>query len=248
MKPLLLVAVGLLAATIGTAGQSAREALSIDDIEWTARDADPSRPGERRVQFTSGQSRSSASIEAAKLAIAPESDGTVGFTLVREPGSLACRGKRGTDRLRGTCRFTGSLAFEDALAARGVTLRKRRDLFGLALVDATTTLVDDLAREGYPIRHHDDLMAVAALEVTGAYVRSLKTAGLRARGIDDLVACRALGVDEAFLRAMAAAGYPSLEAREAIELRAVGVTPDYAETMNRVVGALRAVDLAGGMQ
>lgn len=248
MKPILLAAVGLLAATTVVAGEPARLPLSIDDIEWSSRDAEVSSEGKREVRFSSEHAQSSVSLDAADFAVGPGPAAPASFTLVREPGTLTCRGRHEAARLQGTCRFTGAIAFEDALAARGVTLRERRDLFALALVDATATLVDDLAREGYAIGHDDDLMAVAALKVTGEYVRSLKAAGLRARGIDDLVACRALGIDAAFLGAMAAAGYPSLDAREAIELRAVGVTPAYAETMNRVAGAMRAVDAAGGMQ
>ena len=243
MKPILFLAAMLFAAASGAAGENARRALVIDDIEWTLREPAPATGQGRQLTISSHGSINSASLERGEFDDLRWNEVEQGFTLEREAGKLACRGKTS-----GTCRFTGSLDYEEALAERGLELEHRRDLLALALVDATTALVDDLAREGYPIRKDGDLMAVAALKVTGAYSRALRAEGLRARGIDDLVACRALGIDGDFLRAMAAAGYASLEARDAIALRAVGVTPAYADTMNRLAGAVRAVDAAGELQ
>ena len=63
--------------------------------------------------------------------------------------------------------------------------------------------------------------------------------------LGDLV--RAFAGGGSYLRKIAAACYAATE-REAMELRAEGLSPDHADTMNRVAGALGVVAAAGEMQ
>jgi hypothetical protein len=167
----------------------------------------------------------------------------VTFTLVREAGTLACRGRaERAGEAFGTCRFGPDKGFTDALSRRGLPPEDSAEVLALALVDARVAPVDGLLDAGYRFEDAGEVVAVAALDVTAAFAGELRGAGLTIDDLDDLVAARALHIDGAWLGEMARAGYPGLTAGQAIQMRALGVTPDYVRRMTRVLSALGGIE------
>jgi hypothetical protein len=157
--------------------------------------------------------------------------GDAAFAVVREAGSLACRGT--TERPfsgRGTCTFDPDEAFVRDLRARHLAPDRRSDLLAMALLGVTRGLIDGLAREGVSPSSADEVIAAAALEVTPEYVASLRGAGLTLAKLDDAVACKALDVNAAYVRSLEEAGVHA-DAEQVVAMKAVGVTPEYARRM-----------------
>lgn len=208
--------------------------LILDDVTWQVT---PGREARQTLTISRGSSSSNGftlderAAEGRSLREILAQSGPVAFTLDREAGTLRCVGTIRLGRGAGGCRFTSQPAFEAALAARGMTSKRREQIFEAALVDARIGRADGLAREGFRLRNADDLIGATALDVTGDYARQIKSAGLTIRDFNDLIACRALKIDAAWVRGFTAAGY-TLTARRAIAMKATGVTPAYARAMN----------------
>ena len=224
----------LLPALLATAPAAASPTgpLVLADIAWRA---EPGRAGAPRLTLTRNGSSSNGVAMSERLAngrtlgalLRQPGDGAVSFGLAPEAGRMTCSGTVRAGGGAGRCRFTSSQAFEAGLTARAIPLKRRDQLFDLALVGATLARADGLSREGFPMRNADDLAAATALDVTGAYARELRSAGLAIRSFNDLIACRALKIDGNWVNGFARAGY-RLDARRAIAMKATGVTPDYA--------------------
>ena len=215
------------------ASQAVAEEMS--GITWTVSPADGA--GEApTIEFTYDDGNSSFSLDdenqLAEVRGALGAAGDIGFTLAREPGTIACRGTAeapydGT----GSCVFTPDESFQTDLRARNLAPEDRGELLAMALLGADRALIDGLTRAGVAPESAGDVIAAAALEVTPEYVAGLKSAGLDLRSIEDAVACRALEVDAAYVRALSDAGYRP-DAEQVVAMKAVGVTPEYARRMN----------------
>ena len=221
------------ATLAGPASQAGAKEMS--GIAWTASPAD--KAGEApTIVFDYDDGSTSFSLDdetgltevRSALAVA----GGTAFTIVREPGTIACRGTaEASYDGRGTCAFTPDESFKADLRVRNLSPRDRGELLAMTLLGADRALIDGLIRAGVAPESAEDVIAAAALEVTPEYVAGLKSAGLDLRTIEDAVACRAVEVDAAYVRALADAGYRP-DAERVVAMKAVGVTPEYARRMN----------------
>ncbi|MBN8841895.1 MAG: hypothetical protein J0H88_01510 [Sphingomonadales bacterium] len=238
----LAVAATLLSVIACAAPSTAADQLVLGDINWKAT-AD-GRKGEPRLRVSHRKSTSDVDLNgtrrelAGTTAVLAGRPGQVSFTIVHAAGTLACTGvlKQANDG-EGSCSFTSDLAFETALAKRGLAPDQRSDLLAMLLVDATIELADGLTQEGVKPKDNGDLIAAAALEVTPAYIRDLKSEGLVLADIGDAVACKALSVDGAYVRGLASAGYRGLSAQDVVGMKAMGVSGEYALAINRARGS-----------
>jgi hypothetical protein len=221
-----------------------RRVVRSGEINWTFSIGDGASDDARLDVFRRGSHSSFDQTEIPEVwtdisgAARATAGSPVSFVLNREAGALTCSGSvTEANHAAGTCRFEPHEDFVRGMAARGVELDERDDLFGLTLVDAHLASVDGLKQAGFRVADSGDLMTVSALQVTPEFAVGLKTAGLRIEDLDNLVSARAVGVDPAWLSAMAAAGYRHLDADQAIAMRSLGITPDYARRMARVLAS-----------
>ena len=221
-------------ATLAGPATTAR-AGDMPEITWSVSSANDDR-GAPTIEFRHDTSNTSFSLDNEadlnEIRAALGSQGSVAFTLDREPGILTCLGSNeDAYEGRGSCTFAADKAFEAELRARNLAPDGDGELLAMTLLGANRALIDGLTREGVAPESSDDVIAAAALEVTPEYVASLKVAGLTLDKLDDAIACRALEVDADYVRALADAGYHP-KADDVVAMKAVGVTPEYARRMN----------------
>ena len=240
-------------------------------IEWTI----SPRPGDAgdRVQLSlkyqtprGGRSehsgpRALGELQGLTAAHLASPGGPVAFRIVREAGTLDCRGVAGGGRGAGECSFRPDTSFAAALDRRGIGRPSIHQQYHLAMQNVGMGLLSELERQGYAPITVDKLVAAGIHRVTVPYVRSLADAGYRLKDMDklvsfaihrvdadyirevetlngearfspdEIVAMRIHRVSGAQARELAALGYRGLTHRQLMSMAIHRVTPDYIRAM-----------------
>lgn len=137
------------AATLSAAETPPRTYAAIDPIDWRYRDesggTSPLRFSHNGMMTSFSPAEASGIMGELATASLANPGEAVSFTVAREAGSLACRGRVGdAGSASGTCRFDPDKRFTDALTRRGLPPEDSDEVLALALVDAHLALVDGL--------------------------------------------------------------------------------------------------------
>jgi hypothetical protein len=178
-------------------------------IEWTI---SPRGEGKDGVQLSlsyrnprGGHSMNSRPWGASELqgltpAHLASQGGPAAFRIVRQAGTLDCRGVAGGGRGTGQCSFNGNPDYAAALERRGIGRPNLEQQYKLAMQDVGLDLVAELERQGYRPITVDKLVAAGIHHVTVPYVRSLAEAGYRPADMGGLIAFRIHRVDADYIR------------------------------------------------
>jgi hypothetical protein len=126
--------------------------------------------------------------------------GPAAFRIVRQAGTLDCRGVAGGGRGAGECAFNGNPDFAAQLERRGIGRPTPEQQYQLAMQDVGLDLVAELDRQGYRPITVDKLVAAGIHRVTVPYLRSLAEAGYRPADMNGLIAFRIHRVDADYIR------------------------------------------------
>jgi hypothetical protein len=126
--------------------------------------------------------------------------GPAAFRIVRQAGTLDCRGVAGGGRGAGECSFNGNADYAAALEKRGIGRPTFEQQYQLAMHDVGLDLVAELQRQGYAPITIDKLVAAGIHGVTLPYIRSLAEAGYRPADMKGLISFRIHRVDADYIR------------------------------------------------
>jgi hypothetical protein len=194
-----------------------------------------------RINRTAGDTTNwSSSFTAAELGgldlgrLRRPGNGPLTFAVAREAGRLDCAGTGGGGYANGSCRFTASPAFQQALERHGYGRVSDDHAIALMAVNAHADLLNVLAAARYPRPSLDDYIALSALNVTGNYIGRLAQAGYRPGSTDALIQFAALNITPEFIAGFARIGYGNLPADELVQLKALNITPAFVAGFERI--------------
>ncbi len=232
-------------AVAGMMGLAASGVALAEDgpIDWRITEATEKTPEGhvklhlRRITDSGGQMNSSNHFPLEMLEGLSQADlnadsrRAVAFAIRREAGELSCEGQASKGAGLGLCEFEASVAFSDALVARGLDTPKESEMFLLAMQDARISLLDDMSAAGYDVPELDDFIALVIHGVDGAYVQELASVDVRPDDLDDLLGFRIHGVTADFARAVRGMGpgFADLDSEDLMAMRIHGVTPVVAD-------------------
>jgi len=160
----------------------------------------------------------------------------VTFRLVREAGTVECRGSFANGKGSGTFRFTPSAGFIDAMRTRGFDFTKASSrhsdadpdnrLFAAALINVTTALADDL-RSNFPNSDADDLFKAAIFKIDSRFMAEMKATGFPNLQMEDLVKARIFKIDADYVRQVREMGFDSRDFESLVKFRIFKVTPEF---------------------
>jgi hypothetical protein len=237
--------------TIGPRQGEASDLVQLSLRYHTPRGGRSENSGPRRLSELQG-------LTAAHLA---SQGGPAAFRIVREAGTLDCRGVAGGGRGAGECDFQPDANFAAALERRGIGRPSIQQQYQLAMQNVGIELVTELERQGYGPITIDKLVAAGIHRVTVPYVQSLASAGYRLKDMNKLVSFAIHRVDADYIREveplngsasfspdeilsmrihrvsgaqareLAAIGYRDLTHRQLMNMAIHRVTPDYIKAM-----------------
>jgi hypothetical protein len=222
-------------------GGTAAAAQAELPIEWTISPAADAGKVQFRLEYSrrpGHQSSTSRTTDLADLQGLGEGQlrgsGPASFRIVKDAGTLNCRGNMERGRGIGTCSFRGDPAFAAELERRSIGRASSEDLFQLAIHNVSRDLMSELERNGYAKPALKDLVAAGIHGVTPGFVRGMAQAGYRLGSIERLVEFRIHGVTPDYVRELASANpnLVRLHADKLVEMRIHGVTPALVRSLN----------------
>lgn len=222
-------------------------------VEWEAT-ATPAQRARGEVQFALSRrykgghwmhSHTRPLAELTGLSPAAFSAGSasdVAFALVRDAGTIACRGTARQSRGSGACDFRPDRAFAAWLGERGFGTPNDNQLFSLALANTGRAFAEEAARQNYTGAKVADLVRAGEHGVTADYIRKMGAHGYRVGTLDALIDMRDHGVGPEYIAELAQNGIRDIPAVEIVRLRDHGVSAEF-------VAAVRAAgyrDIATG--
>jgi uncharacterized protein (UPF0335 family) len=186
--------------------------------QWTA-DATANKPGRIQLTFisrsdsggynnTMGQTFAVNDLPGLDAsAISASTDTSVNFSLVREPGTITCRGSFMQGKGAGFWTFSPNASFVSTMKSRGYESLTDEDLLRAAFHSLTTKYVDDLKAAGYARLTFEQLSRGAGHEVTVAYIRELQGSGYGNLSMDDLIRAKNHDIDGEYLKEIRALGF-----------------------------------------
>ena len=224
---------GAVAAILMQVPSAAPAAADVLPVEWTMAPAAAPEKVRLEIRYEQGRNRSQYSrnvalaefqgLSEAQLA----SDGApVRYRLAREAGVLDCNGIVRQRRGTGECLFTGSAAFADTLARRGIGRPTTVQQFNLAMSGVGSPLLSELDRQGYTKPTVNQLVALGIHGATVDYLRGLDAAGYRVGTADKLTAMRIHGVTPEYIRELISIHprYRGVSADQLVAMRIHGVS------------------------
>lgn len=208
--------------------------------EWTA---DASKPGRIQLTFIKhsdnggynnmmGQTFAVSDLQGLDLAaISSVVDTAVTFSLVREPGTIACRGSFNQGKGAGFWKFTPNASFVSAMKSRGYANLTDEDLLRAAFHNLTTKYVDDLKAAGYNQLTFEQLSRGAGHEVTVAYIRELQGSGYANVSMDDLIRAKNHEIDGEYIKQIRALGFEMESIDDVIRAKNHDISRQYMEEM-----------------
>jgi hypothetical protein len=241
---LLALAAGTLftGSSIQIAGSgSAASQSRAEMINWTIRPAGQAGKVQLQMEYSlrpghnSTTSRTTSLSELQGLGEAQlRGRGPASFRLVKDAGTIDCRGTMDDGRGIGTCGFRPDPSFTAELARRGIGGGSTEELFQLAMHDVSRDLLSALDRHGYAKPDMEDLVGAGIHGVSPAFVNGMADAGYRLGSVDRLVEFRIHGVSPDYVRELASANprLVQLHADKLVEMRIHGVTPALVRSLN----------------
>jgi len=211
--------------------------------EWTA-DSSADKPG--RIQLTffrrsdsggynnmMGQTFAVNDLQGLDSgAISSTVDTVVNFSLVREAGTIACRGSFNGGKGAGFWKFTPNPSFVSGMKSRGYTNLSDEDLLRAAFHNLTAKYTDELKAAGYDRLPFDDLVRAAGHEVTVAYIRELRDSGFANLPIDDVIHAKNHDIDAAYIKEVRALGFEKESLDDIIRAKNHEISRQYIDEMN----------------
>lgn len=163
-------------------------------------------------------------------------NGRVGFSLVREAGTVDCEGSFTDGKGSGTFRFAPNRAFVDGMRSRGFDFEKQtyeRDsrpeekLFVAAMLNVTTALADDLRSANFPNLDTGDLFKAAIFKIDGRFMAEMAATGFPNLTMEDLVKARIFKIDAQFVRGIKDMGFGADNFEHLVKYSIFKVTPEY---------------------
>jgi predicted metallopeptidase len=229
-------------AAAGDTHAAAVTAQSTFSGTWTAELRD-NREGER-LQFSirtdaergsgnfSGSDYSLADFQGlTREQISARTDTPVNFRLVREAGTVECRGSFRNGKGSGTWVLSPSQSFRSAMSGRGYGELTDREMLTATLLNLTVGFVDDLKSVGFDRLSFDDTVKALIFKVTPQYVAEMKSLGFDNLDLEELVKARIFKVDAEFARQVQEMGFAGQSLEELVKLRIFKVTPDFLEDL-----------------
>jgi len=155
----------------------------------------------------------------------------VSFRLVREAGTVECKGSFRNGRGSGTWVLSPSQGFKSAMSGRGYGELTDREMLTSTLLNLTVGFVDDLKSVGFDRLSFDDTVKALIFKVTPQYVAEMKSLGFENLGLEELVKARIFKVDAEFARQVQEMGFAGQSLEELVKLRIFKVTPDFLEDL-----------------
>lgn len=155
----------------------------------------------------------------------------VSFKLVRDAGTLDCRGWFKDGKGSGHFTFIASQSFVSEMLKLGYQRLSSEQLFALAMHDVSLGYIEELKALGYDNLSLDDLIAMKIHGVTTKYIVELRARGYDQLSSEQLVAMRIHGVTIEFIEDLAAHGYKRLSSDDLVAMRIHGVTTDVIREM-----------------
>ncbi len=189
----------------------------------------------------------SSSVPRARVVgLAPgafEAGGPVEFRVVRDAGTLHCRGSIRAERAEGEFELRLDPGFPAELERRGIGRPSREQQISLAVADAGFGLIDALAEEKYPRPDVEELVRLGDHAVREDYVRELAALGYRLGSLERLEEARDHGVNPRFIRGLREEGISNLRYEQLLKARDHGVNPQYVRAIREEGGTGTIDDL-----
>jgi hypothetical protein len=154
---------------------------------------------------------------------------SVSFRLVRDAGTIECRGVFTNGRGTGEFTFTPNQSFVSGMRDRGYPNLNNDRLFASANLNLTLAFVDELKSANFGDLGFDDLIKARIFNITPQFMAEMKATGFPNLGMEDLVKARIFKIDADFVRQVTDMGFgkdsDSLEGL--VKLRIFKVTPEF---------------------
>lgn len=155
----------------------------------------------------------------------------VSFRLVREAGTIECRGSFRDGKGAGDWRMIPNESFRSAMRARGFEDLTGEQMFTSLMVDVTSKFVDDFKSIGFDHSTYKDVIKGRIFNVTPEFAAELKSLGLDNLGLEELVKARIFKVDTEFVRQVQAMGFERQSLEGLVKLRIFKITPEFISAM-----------------
>ncbi|HEX3397074.1 MAG TPA: hypothetical protein VHS76_10265, partial [Steroidobacteraceae bacterium] len=151
----------------------------------------------------------------------------VSFSIVRDAGTIDCRGFVQEQRGAGLFAFQPNPQFLPEMARLGFSF-EGKDLLSAALFDVSFEFARDMKSAALRGLDAGKLFAFRIHGVTPQFIRDLRAAGLEAADAGKLIAFRIHGVSPEFVNELHGAGINVTDEGELIAFRIHGVSPEFA--------------------
>lgn len=248
MKIIKLAVLALFALTFAHHSAPAAEAQSTIKGTWTASDRydkddkdEKIKDGKIQLNFTrrterNGVNNHGSSYPISELqGLSPDqinsANSSVSFRLVREAGTIECRGVFTNGRGTGEFTFTPNSSFVDGMKSRGYATLSDERLFTSATLNLTLAFVDDLKSAGFGDLTIDDIFKARIFNITPQFMSEMKATGFPNLEMEDLVKARIFKIDADFVRQVTEMGFAKDSLEGLVKLRIFKITPEFLREM-----------------
>jgi hypothetical protein len=164
-------------------------------------------------------------------AISAAADTVVNFSLVREPGTIDCRGSFAQGKGAGFWKFSPNASFVSAMKSRGYANLTDDDLLRAAFHSLTTKYVDELKAAGYGNLTFEQLSRGAGHDVTVAYIREIQNAGYANLPMDELIRAKNHEIDGEYIKEIRALGFEKESLEDVIRMKNHEISRQFIDEM-----------------
>jgi hypothetical protein len=210
--------------------------------EWTA-NANFAKPGRIQLSFMShsadggynnmmGQTLLISELQGLDPSSISSSVNTaVSFNLVREPGTITCRGSFMQGKGAGFWKFSPNASFVSGMKSRGYENLTDEDLLRAAFHNLTTKYVEELKTAGYDRLTFEQLSRGAGHDVTLAYIRELQGSGYANLSMDDLIRAKNHEINGEYIKQVRALGFEKDSLDDIIRAKNHDISRQYMDEM-----------------
>lgn len=156
---------------------------------------------------------------------------SVSFRLVREAGTIECRGVFTNGRGTGEFTFTANQSFVDGMKSRGYADLSQEKLFTATTLNLTLGFVDDLKSAGFGVLTISDVFKAKIFNITPQFMSEMKATGFPNLDMEDLVKARIFKIDANFVRQVTEMGFAKDSLEALVKLRIFKITPEFLRDM-----------------
>jgi hypothetical protein len=205
---------------------------SVQNGSWSLAPADQPDKVQFSLQSSQGEEHFSTSspwklADLRGLDWADAAKHDVSFTIVRDAGTIDCKGFVQDQRGAGLFTFQENPQYRPEMAKLGYSF-EGKELFSAAIFDVSFEFAR--AMKSAAVRDLDagKLIAFRIHGVTPQFIRDLRAAGLEAADAGKLIAFRIHGVSPDFIRGLRSAGIDTVDPDKLIAFRIHGVSAEFA--------------------